>query len=74
MGTPLSFSNDQKQSATSSLNQGGASWGMGAGDWVVNVPTSGNGLALQGGASSGLSTWLMVGAGLAALYLLRRKK
>lgn len=74
MATPFSFANDQKQSATAGLNQSGASWSMGMGDWVVNVPTSGSGLSLQGGASGGMSTWLIAGAAVLAFLVLRRKK
>jgi hypothetical protein len=72
----VDFKNDQKQTGLASVEQNGASWGIGAGAWTVNVPVSaGSGLTMQGGASGGLSTYVLLGgAALAALYLLRRKR
>lgn len=61
---PLSLSS----SASSGMDQRGASFGASNGDFVVNM--GGSGTSLQG-ASSGMNWWL-IAAGAAAWYFLRK--
>lgn len=61
---PLQFSS----SASSGMDQRGASIGASNGDFIVNM--GGSGTALQG-ASGGLNLWL-IAAGVAAWYLLKK--
>jgi hypothetical protein len=55
-------------SASSGMDQSGGSFGFGAGDWSVNM--AGSGTSLQ--AASGGINWLLIAAGVAAWYLLRK--
>lgn len=62
---PLSLSS----SASSGMDQSGAQFSAsGNGDWVVNLGGSGGGLQT---ASGGIN-WLLIAAGVAAWYLLRK--
>lgn len=61
---PIGFSS----SASSGMDQRGASIGASNGDFIVNM--GGSGTALQG-ASGGLNLWL-IAAGVAAWYLLKK--
>lgn len=62
---PLQFSS----SASSGMDQSGAQFSAsGNGDWVVNLGGSGAGLQ----TASGGVNWLLIAAGVAAWYLLRK--
>lgn len=75
MITPLSFSGGAGGSAASGLNTSGASYGMGMGDWTVNVGGSGNGSASGNTTGrAGLSMLQLAILGLAALWIIRSTK
>lgn len=57
-------------SASSGMEQSGASFGASFGDWNVNV--GGSGAALQGATSTPLNWWLIAAAVGAAWLLLRK--
>lgn len=65
---PLNF----QQSATSGVTSLGADFmaGSGPGDW--NVQIAGSGTSAQGLSAGGMPLWMMVVAGLAALYILKK--
>lgn len=56
-------------SASSKIEQSGASLGASFGDWNVNV--GGSGTALQGASSAPLNWWLIAAAAGAAWLILR---
>lgn len=65
---PLNFN----QSATSGVGGFGADFmaGSGPGDW--NIQIAGSGTSAQGLSAGGMPTWMLIAAGLAALYLLKK--
>lgn len=75
---PLNLNLNQKADSKASqvVDMGSGAWGLSSGDWVINIPTSGSGLTLQGGASSGLGGLglvAVIGAAGLAWLMLRRK-
>lgn len=65
-GMPMpSFSS----SAAASLDQRGAEWSLGGGDWSVNM--GGSGTALQ--TATGGMNWLLIAAAVGATWLLMRR-
>ncbi len=57
-------------SASSGMEQSGATFGASVGDWSVNL--GGSGTAVQAAAGGGLNWWL-IAAGLGAVWLLNRR-
>lgn len=67
---PLNLSN----SSGSGLNSGGTNFmASGPGDWNINM--GGSGTSTQGmatGGAGGIPTWMLIAAGLVALYILKK--
>jgi hypothetical protein len=68
---PLQLSN----SSGSGLNSGGTNFmASGPGDWNVNLAGSGTSTqGLSAGSGSGLKPWMLIAAGLVALYIVTKK-
>lgn len=67
---PLNF--NLSNGASSGIAGMGAGFmaGSGPGDW--NVQIAGSGTSAQGLSAGGMPMWMMVAAGLAALYMLKK--